>query len=221
MIWFEALSPLGRFFFITGASSLIILIIQTALALFGAGGNDDASDVSGLHAAEDCGTDAEMGEFDLADHDGDLPGDGSLQANTLFNVRGILTFTSVGSFTALALLRISPILAVVGALAGGVAAAWAMAHMMRALSRLAQSGNLRMHRAIGLVGEVYIPIPGEKRGEGKVFVLLQERLSELSAVTEGDTIQTGTQVRVVGVYEDDRALIVEPLVKTEPHLVLK
>ncbi len=223
MTWYDGLSSLGRFFLITGASSLTILIVQTVLALVGAHG-ESAADVSGLHSPGDGALDSPDADADMdadmdaveADHDGD---DGA-HAGALLSVRGILAFTSIGSFAALALIRVSPILAVIGALVAGFAAMWAMSRMMVALAGLAHSGNLRASRAIGLTGEVYIPIPADERGEGKVMIVVQERLSELSAVTEGPALKTGEQVRVVGVRIADQALIVEPIEKKEPRLVL-
>ena len=43
---------------------------------------------------------------------------------------------------------------------------------------------------------MYIPIPARRRGAGKVQLVLGEQLMELDAVTEGEALPTGMQVRV-------------------------
>ena len=61
------------------------------------------------------------------------------------------------------------------------------------------SGNLVYSNAIGKDAEVYIPIPAQRTGRGKVMVEFQQQLVEAEAITDDEQkIPTGTSVRVVG-----------------------
>ena len=86
--------------------------------------------------------------------------------------------------------------------------------MMRTLFSLGQSGNLQISNTIGKTATVYIPIPGDNAGTGKVQIKVQDRLAEYAATTStGAKLITGAKVVVVDVI-DDRTLHVEPLNET-------
>jgi hypothetical protein len=58
-------------------------------------------------------------------------------------------------------------------------------------------------RTVGQCGTVYLPIPGQKSGRGKVQINLQNRTMEYPAVTAQDSLPTGSKVVVVGVIGSD------------------
>jgi hypothetical protein len=62
---------------------------------------------------------------------------------------------------------------------------------------LAQEGTLDPSLAIGLPAKVYLRIPGERAGRGKITVAVQGRSAEFSAVTTGPELPTGSDARVV------------------------
>jgi N-acetylglutamate synthase/N-acetylornithine aminotransferase len=64
--------------------------------------------------------------------------------------------------------------------------------------------------AVGCNGSVYLTIPGQRAGEGKVQLSINNSVREYSAVTDGDTLRTGAQIRVVEVLSPDTVLV-EPL----------
>ena len=63
--------------------------------------------------------------------------------------------------------------------------------------KLQASGNLDPRGAVGKAATVYLRIPPQKTGAGKITVSLQGRTAEFTAVTAGDEIATGQDVRVV------------------------
>ena len=64
-------------------------------------------------------------------------------------------------------------------------------------SKLNHSGTLVLGNAIGSLGEVYLTIPPNKGGHGKVHVKIQGALRELDALTNDDTaIPTGSIIEV-------------------------
>lgn len=64
-------------------------------------------------------------------------------------------------------------------------------------SKLHQDGNLDPSAAVGSSATVYLRVPGESSGKGKITVRLQGRTAEFAATTEGPEIPTGADVKVV------------------------
>lgn len=85
------------------------------------------------------------------------------------------------------------------ALAAGAAALFGVAWMMRALYRLRADGTVRIERSVGRTGTVYLPIPGNKAGVGKVLLNVQNRTVEYQAVTPHQALPTGAPVVVLAV----------------------
>ena len=104
-------------------------------------------------------------------------------------------------------LGLPPLIACPIAFVAGVAAMLLVAGVMALLTRLQQSGNLNMQNAVGLSGEVYIPIP--EGGKGKITLILQERFTEADAVCPSGALPTGQVVTVIGIAENN-TLVVQP-----------
>jgi len=90
----------------------------------------------------------------------------------------------------------------------GAAGVTAVAALMRALVRLEEDGTARIEGAVGLPGTVYLEVPGERAGTGKVLVTLQTRIVEYQAVTAQQGIPTGAAVIVVDVVAPDTVEVV-------------
>ena len=85
-----------------------------------------------------------------------------------------------------------------------------VAWMMRSIARLQASGTVKVQNAVGRTGTVYLTIPAENKGSGKVTVEIQGRSMEFPAVTAGEEIRTGVRVTVTAV-EGDETLRVQPV----------
>ncbi len=111
-------------------------------------------------------------------------------AVAFFGVAGMAaTKANLDSFTTVAI-----------ALAAGAAALYFVGWLFQSMHRLSEDGSLRIERAVGLSGQVYIPIPPAKSGVGKIQLKLQNRIVELRAVTSEPTkLPTGANVVVVDV----------------------
>ena len=215
--WWAGIPALEQALFLIGAPSALILLIQTILLLFSGGGGDQTdSDTSGL-CDGDCDADAGLNldsDVDLdggpdtelvADPDGSLSPDedggadaGADHGLRLFSVRGIIGFLAVGSWAGIAALEcgLRPVLALIIALASGLLSLVLIAKLIQLLAGLQENGTVSQRSALGESGTVYIPIPARRHGAGKVQLVLGEQLMELDAVTEGEAMPTGTQVRV-------------------------
>jgi hypothetical protein len=89
------------------------------------------------------------------------------------------------------------------ALAAGWAAMYAVHWIMKTLFRLRSEGNVRIEYSVGKLGSVYLRIPANRSGNGKITLNLQNRTMEYLAVTPGEALPTGANIVVVGVVGPD------------------
>jgi hypothetical protein len=89
------------------------------------------------------------------------------------------------------------------ALGGGAVAFYLVAFLMQSLTKLKSEGTVRIERAIGRTGSVYLRIPANRGGLGKIHLSLQNRTVELQALTTGPELPTGSPIRVVSVVNSD------------------
>ncbi len=76
------------------------------------------------------------------------------------------------------------------------------------MSRLAESGTLKMKNAIGKLGEVYLVIPAKRGGIGKVQLNVQGSMRTLDAITDDKgTIPTSSIIKVVDVIDNHILLV--------------
>jgi membrane protein implicated in regulation of membrane protease activity len=121
-----------------------------------------------------------------------------------------LAFFGLGGLVAESLQQPSTVQVVV-ALAAGAAAMFVVHSVVRLFSRLNEDGTVRIQRAVGREATVYLTIPPQNSGSGKIHINLQDRLMEYAAVTpNGEKLSTGAKVMVIGVAGVD-TLEVEPL----------
>jgi hypothetical protein len=86
--------------------------------------------------------------------------------------------------------------------------AGAISWLMRSIYRLQDDGTARIETARGATGTVYIPIPGNSTGPGKVQLELQNRILEFQAVTPKQALETGTRVVVVDVVDPETVEVI-------------
>ena len=194
--WWTSLDFTQQIFACIAIPSTLILLIQTILLLIGMGGGDGDMDAD-------------------VDADGDIDADGIGDGDglALFSVRGIVSMLAVMGWSAMALLEtaLPGIVSILISVVLGLLMMFLMAYVMKAVSKLQSSGNIDIGNAVGKVAQVYIPIPENGTGAGKVHITVQEQYCEFNAITTvSNKIKTGAYVRVVAVSESGM-LVVEPL----------
>lgn len=204
------------FFLITAVFGTTILVCQFVMLLLGLGGGESVDDL-------DAPVDLEGGGDDWGGHEADA-GHGHAPGGThhtfdpaaLFKllsfkaVVSALAFFGLGGLAAQSA-EFSPLQALVIAMACGAAALVGMHKLLRLMTRLNADGSLRLERAIGKSGTVYLAIPPAGKGAGKIHLKLQNRLVELEAVNAAaERIAAGATIVVVGLAGAD-AVEVEPL----------
>lgn len=81
------------------------------------------------------------------------------------------------------------------------------------VNKLSASGTLKIKNAIGVIGEVYLPIGAKRTKMGKVQIKVQGSLRELEAITDNEEeLKTGTMVKVTEIVSAE-LLLVETLSK--------
>ena len=225
MAWWAALPLLKQFFLVVAIPSTVILLIQSIMTFAGMGGDHDA-DGGGLDGGHDISHDLAGGHDGGHDfgHGQDAPdafqtagthaGDAGHAAHGLdgfrfFTIRGIVAFLAVFGWTGSAVtgaLHPAAVLAI--STAAGLVAMGLVAFAFWGILQLQAKGNLDYRYSIGLQGEVYLTVPPQRSGMGKVSITLQERLVEADAITdETEKLSTGSRIRVVGL-EGNNVLLV-------------
>lgn len=138
-----------------------------------------------------------------------------------FTLKNLIGFFTIMGWTGIACINLGlgGAATVLISLGAGLAMMTAMAYLFFGMSRMVQDGTLKMERAIGRTGSVYMPIPAQRNGMGKVQITVQGSLRELDALTDHTSdITTGTMVRVSELI-DGHMLLVAPL-QTTPSSTL-
>ncbi len=169
------------------ALGAFILVAQIVLGLFGLDGMHDS--VSGAHMG-----DATIGE--------------GLELLSVRSVAAGVGFFGLAGLAALSL-GIPGFLAGLAGVAAGSAALVGTAFLMRQVQRLDSDGSIRLDRAVGIPATVYLTIPPDRSGPGKVQLSLQGRTVEIGAVTsEPESLTTGSSVVVVSVIDPDTVEVI-------------
>lgn len=215
--WWNSLGITMQVFYCIAIPATLIIVIQTILLMIGIGHGGEGvefSDTSGIDGLgdvpdmpADIPTDMPAHAIDGCEHT--AIGDGSNPADfvtmQLFTLQGIMTFLCVFGWTGIICtsLGLHVAIAIIIALVLGFLAMLGVAKVLQLTRKLTQDGSLDVRRLLGEKGRVYIPIPANASGEGKVTIAAGERFIELSAVTdEQEAIPTGTQVRIIDVRGD-------------------
>ena len=93
----------------------------------------------------------------------------------------------------------------------GIALVILVMYMYKGLAKMQQSGNIdTLQQAPGCTGTVYLTIPAGRSGEGIVQITINNSIRDLAAVTDGDELKTGTQIKVIEAI-NSRVLLVEEI----------
>lgn len=93
------------------------------------------------------------------------------------------------------------------ALMSGFGAAVVIASLMRGIRRLEVDKSFDISNALGLQGRVYLGIPANRSGAGKIHLNMHDRLIELAALSSDAAIPSGTEVIVVDTQASDTVIV--------------
>jgi len=128
-----------------------------------------------------------------------------------------LTFFGLAGLASLSGSMSGPITLLI-ATAAGAAALYGVHFLMQSLYRLRTDGTVQIHRTMGERGTVYVPIPANNEGLGKIQIRTQGRIMEYAARTRGpNKLKTGTTVEVVEILSP-MTVEVEPVDAVVPSV---
>lgn len=191
--WWTSLSTAMQVLWAITLSASLIFVIQTVMTFLGLGDHD--------------------ADFDLDTSDGSFDADPSMN---LLTFRNLVNFCLGFGWTAVLMhekIQSNALLIIVSVIVGILLVTVVM-WIFKWLSGMQQTGNIDVHKsAVGCKGKVYLTIPGERKGEGKVQITINNAVREYDAVTDGETIPTGKAIKVTEVI-NDYTLLVEELTPT-------
>jgi hypothetical protein len=188
---------LTTFFIFCAVIGGVIFICQFVMLLVGFGGED--ADFSG-DVPDDIPDDIPDDMPDVTDAQGTVVDHGSSWIFGAISLRTVVAATLFFGLFGLAAKQASTsdALSIVIAVIGGGLAFFGMHWVMKTLYKLGQDSTVRIDRAVGCRGSVYVPIPPNKSGTGKIQLKLQNRIMEFAAMTSADDkLPTGARVEVV------------------------
>ncbi len=187
MEWFSELTSFQKMYWVvTSVSTLIFLFV-----LIGAFMGADGDDIGDIDAEIDADTGAGFQFFTFKN---------MVAFFTIFGWSGIASMDAGNSKTTTLFISIIC----------GLLMMTAMAALFYYISKLTDSGTLKMKNAVNAIGEVYLTVGANRSKIGKVHIKVQNSLRELEALTDYDADLTqGTVITVVEVTPNG-LLIIEP-----------
>ena len=185
--WFSALTDLEKIYWVVTIISTLIFLIVLVTSFIGADSDN-------------------LGDVD-ADIDGDV-GAGF----QFFTFKNMVAFFTIFGWSGIASLNAehSTAITLIISTACGLAMMFVMSALFYYISKLSDSGTLKMENALNTIGEVYLTIGSKRSRIGKVHIRVQNSLRELEAMTDyKNDLPQGTVVKVIEVTPNG-LLIVEP-----------
>jgi membrane protein implicated in regulation of membrane protease activity len=190
--WWQSLETAEQAFWILAVAASVLFVFLFGLSLLGLGADTGAEADVDHEAGHDVHTDKDFSAFSL---------------------RSLVAFLTFFGWTGVYLLSLGHgvWLAVMLSLLSGMTAMFVVAYMIFKFAQMEKSGTVNVYNTLNHTGEVYLSIPQQLAGKGKVHIIVDGSLHEFDAETRGRAIPTGSPVRVVEVLEDE-VLLVEPVI---------
>jgi hypothetical protein len=182
--WWEGLSLALKIYWSLAVPFTVFFVLQLVLSFLGADSPDDLPD----HEVE-------------ADH-----GIGF----QFFTLKNMIGFFTIFGWTGIACLEsgLSTGVSMLIATLAGTAMMGIMAGLFFLLMKASADGTMKIERAIGQTGEVYLTIQSKRNGLGKVQVNVMGSLRTLDALTDDEQdIQTGKMVTVSKIVNNNVLLV--------------
>jgi len=175
-------------YFISAVFGGTLMVMQFLLTMLGFGSGDDGGDDFG----------------DTTEHDS------SADVFKIISLRTIVAGIAFFGLGGLAGLTggTSKFVSVFIAVISGLAAIYGVYYLYWSAARLKEDGSLSEKTLVGSTGSVYVRIPHEKTGTGKVLVCQQDRTVEYEAITAGEELKATTPITVVRVLSSTTVEVV-------------
>jgi hypothetical protein len=187
--WWQGMDLFEKILWVIAILFSALFLLQTLFSIF-TGGDADGHDAEG--------------------HSDAAVGDDSGIGHEFFTIKNMIAFFTMFAWVGIAAYNsgLSKGVSVLLASGAGLTMVFLMVILLRNVGRLKYSGTMQIKNALNQVGNVYLFIPGQRRGTGKVHVRVQGSLHELDAITDDATdIATGSIIKVTGIIDEGLLLV--------------
>lgn len=150
------------------------------------------------------------GDFEM-DSDTDIAdGDDGGVGFQFFTFKNVIAFFTIFGWTGITCMEygLSNILTIVLSTVAGLIMMVLTSLLFYWMGKMAESGTLKIENAVGVIGEVYLPIGANRSKMGKISIKVQGSLRELEAITDAnEDLKTQTLVKVIEVVSSELLLV--------------
>lgn len=184
MEWFNNLDTFLKVYWITAGTASLIFIIQMILTFVGMDSGD--------------GFDTDTG--------GDTHIEGPFQ---LFSIRNLIHFFLGFGWGGVCFSETfsSKVLISICALLTGVLFVVLFFFIIKQFLKLNKDNSFKIENTLGNTADVYLAIPSEKSGKGKIQISVKGAFHEIDAMTEGEKIPTGGKAKVISIIDNQTVLV--------------
>jgi membrane protein implicated in regulation of membrane protease activity len=184
MEWFSSLDPLLKVYWAIAGVSSLIFVIQMIMTFVGMDSSDGLS----------------------VDWDGDVEVDGPFQ---FFSLRNLINFLLGYGWGGICFYDTfaSKVWVNFFAFLTGFLFFLLFFLIIKQILKLNRDNTFQIKDTLGRIADVYLTIPGEKSGTGKIQISVKGAFHEINARTEGEKISTGDKVKVVEVIDNQTVLV--------------
>ena len=184
MEWFDSLTPLLRFFWIVAGVSSLVFVIQMIMVFAGMDATDGAD----------------------ADLHGGIHDESPMQFLSLRNLVNFFLGFGWGGVCFYETFS-SHIAVIICASVTGIVFVLLFFLLIKQFLKLNKDNTFNINEIQDKIADVYLVIPAEKTGKGKIQVSVRGAVHEIDAITSGEKIPTGLKVRVIEVIDNQIALV--------------
>lgn len=199
--WWNSIPANQKFYWFLAFPFTAMFVIQTVMIFIGLG--DEASD------SIDINDDVNIHFDNPSSIEPHHHFEDTVAPFQLLTLRNIIVFFTVFSWAGITALKsgLNNLIAFLLSSTLGFTVALILSSIFYFVTKLTNSGTMNLDNAINCVGEVYLTIPKEREGLGKVMISIQGSLRELDALTEGEELSTGTKVIITQVIKNQYLLV--------------
>jgi hypothetical protein len=185
------LDPLLRTFWYIAIPTSLVFLTQTLMTFVGASHGSDT-------------------DFESHDPNGDS------NSFHFFSFRNLINFLLGFGWSGISLYHTihHSYLLIFLSLLTGIGFVWLFFFLIQQLQRLTEDNSFRLTDALHKEAQVYLNIPGNMQGTGKIHISIKGSHHELDAMTHGDSIPYGIRVEITAI--ENNALIVYPIKDNQP-----
>jgi len=186
MEWFNSLEPHLKIYWGIALIASILFVIQTVMSFIG-------GDVFG--------SDADVNADINFDTDADTHSAGG--TSYFFSVRNLVNFllgAGWGGICFYGMISSKALLMLVSVVCG-IIFVMIFFFLVKILLKLSKDNTFRLSETLNKAADVYLAIPGNKSGTGKIQISVRGSVHELDALTAGAKIPTGAKAKVIKIVD--------------------